>query len=140
MLDERSLYILIPGFRTQQVSLITTLLNTNTYSTLELVQLYNERSDVELHLKHLKNTLGMDILRGKTPDIVRKEIYVYLLACNLLRTLMWEAGTIYGVPPRRFLVKKLPQADKILLVLLSIKEQEVGKLESTGAVTKPIAD
>ncbi|MBP5974043.1 hypothetical protein HW132_15160 [Brasilonema sp. CT11] len=46
-------------------------------------------------------TLGMEILRGKTPHMVRKEIYVYLLAYNLLRSLMWEAGTTYGVPPLR---------------------------------------
>lgn len=81
-------YILIPGFRTKQVSLITTLLDTKTYSTLDIVRLYDERWDVELDLKHLKTTLGMDILRGKTPDIVRKEIWAFLLAYNLLRTLM----------------------------------------------------
>lgn len=92
-------YIAIPGFRTKQVSLITTLLDTDTYSTLDLVRLYGERWDVELDLKHLKSTLGMDILRSKTPEMVRKELYVYLLAYNLLRTLMWEAGTTYGVPP-----------------------------------------
>jgi hypothetical protein len=43
----------------------------------------------------------MDILRSKTPEMVRKEIYVFLLAYNLLRTLMWEAGTSYGVSPLR---------------------------------------
>ncbi len=94
-------YIAIPGFRTQQVSLITTLLDAKAYSTLELVKLYEFRWDVELDLKHLKTTLGMDILRSKTPVMVRKEIYVYLLAYNLLRTLMWEAGTTYGVLPLR---------------------------------------
>ncbi len=92
-------YIAIPGFRTQQVSLITTLLDVETYSTLELVKLYELRWDVELDLKHLKTTLGMDILRSKSPEMVRKEIYVYLLAYNLLRTLMWEAGTTYGTLP-----------------------------------------
>jgi hypothetical protein len=94
-------YIAIPGFRTQQVSLITTLLDAKAYSTLELVKLYEFRWDVELDLKHLKTTLGMDILRSKTPAMVRKEIYVYLLAYNLLRSLMWEAGTVYGVLPLR---------------------------------------
>ena len=59
-------YVSIPGFRTQQVSLITTLLDTQTYPTLEIVQLYGYRWDVELDLKHLKTTLGMEVLRGKT--------------------------------------------------------------------------
>ena len=94
-------YIVIPGFRTQRVSLITTLLDTTTYSTLEIAGLYGQRWDVELDLRHLKTTLGMDILRCKTPSMVRKEIYVYLLAYNLLRSLMWQAGTTYGTPPLR---------------------------------------
>ena len=94
-------YIVIPGFRTQRVSLITTLLDKTTYSTLAIVGLYGQRWDVELDLRHLKTTLGMDILRCKTPSMVRKEIYVYLLAYNLLCGLMWSAGTTYGTPPLR---------------------------------------
>jgi hypothetical protein len=94
-------YISIPGFRTQQVSLITTLLDTTIYSNLKIIELYGKRWDVELNLNHLKTTLGMEILRGKTPQMVRKEIYVFLLAYNLLRGLMWEAGTTYGTPPLR---------------------------------------
>ena len=94
-------YIVIPGFRTQQVSLITTLLDKATYSTLEIVGLYGKRWDVELDLRHIKTTLGMDILRCKTPSMVRKEIHVYLLAYNLLRSLMWQAGATYNTPPNR---------------------------------------
>jgi hypothetical protein len=48
----------------------------------------------------------MDVLRSKTPEMVRKELYVYLLAYNLLRSLMWEAGTTYGVPPLRLSMQK----------------------------------
>lgn len=94
-------HTIIPGFRTQQVSLITTLLDTQTYPTLEIVRLYEHRWDIELDLRHLKTTLGMDILRCKTPQMVGKELYVDLLADNLLRTLMWSAGTTYSVPPLR---------------------------------------
>ncbi|WP_375467167.1 IS4 family transposase [uncultured Nostoc sp.] len=65
-------YIVIPGFRTQRVSLITTLLEPATYLTLEIVELYGKRWDVELDLRHLKTTLGMDVLRCKTPSMVRK--------------------------------------------------------------------
>ncbi|WP_414588555.1 transposase [Scytonema sp. PCC 10023] len=76
-------------------------LDAETYSTLQLVGLYDERWDVELNFKHLKTTLGMEILRGKTPQMVSKEIYIYLLAYNLPLSLMWKAGTTYGVPPLR---------------------------------------
>ena len=98
-------YIPSPGYRTKYVTLVTTLLDTEVYPTTEIMRLYGQRWDVELDLKHLKTTLGMDILRGKTPEMVRKEIYVYLLAYNLLRTLMWEAGTIYKVAPLRLSIQ-----------------------------------
>ncbi|WP_199327120.1 transposase [Nostoc sp. FACHB-888] len=94
-------HIVIPGFRTQQVSLITTLLDKVTYSTLEIVGLYGKRWDVELDLRYVKTTLGMDILRCKTPSMIRKEIHIYLLAYNLIRSLMWSAGTTYNTPPNR---------------------------------------
>lgn len=93
--------IAIPGFRTKQVTLITTLLDSEAYPSLKLIKLYGFRWDVELDLKHLKTTLGMEILRGKTPQMVRKELYAYLLAYNLLRTVMWQAGTTHCVNPLR---------------------------------------
>lgn len=101
VLREVHYYIAIPGFRTKQVRLITTLLDAVEYPIGELMRLYESRWEVELDLKHLKSTLGMDILRGKTPEMVRKELYAYLLAYNLLRTVMWSAGTTYGVNPLR---------------------------------------
>ncbi|WP_072207791.1 transposase [Mastigocoleus testarum] len=64
-------------------------------------KLYGKRWHAEIDLKHIKTTLGMDILRCKTPSMVRKEIYVYLLAYNLLRSLMWSAGTTHATPPLR---------------------------------------
>lgn len=101
ILREVHYVIAIPGFRSQQVSLITTLLNSDDYPTLKLIELYEKRWDVEVNLKHLKTSLGMDILRGQTPGMVRKEIYVYLLAYNLLRSLMWESATTHGIEPLR---------------------------------------
>ena len=98
-------HIVIPGFRTQRVSLITTLLDPTVYPTLEILKLYGERWNVELNLKHLKTTLGMEVLRCKTPSMVRKELYVYLLAYNLLRSLMWSAGTTYSTHPLRLSVQ-----------------------------------
>lgn len=135
-------YILIPGFRTQQVSLITTLLDTETYPTLEIVKLYGERWEVEVNLKHLKTTLGMEVLRCKTPAMVRKELYVYLLAYNLLRTLMWLSGTTYGVPPlglslqatRHHLENFIPQ----MLAISGVKRHHIYQTLLKIIVHKPI--
>ncbi|RAM48971.1 MAG: hypothetical protein C6Y22_24965 [Hapalosiphonaceae cyanobacterium JJU2] len=82
-------------------SLISTLLDTKVYSTIDIIRLYDKRWEVEVNLKHLKISMGMDILRGKTPKMVRKEIWAFLLAYNLIRTLMWSAGTKGGVSPLR---------------------------------------
>ena len=94
-------YICIPGYRTKEVTLITTLLDAKAYPIKELLRIYELRWDVELDLKHIKITLGMDVLRVKTPEMARKEIYAYLLAYNLLRTVMWQAGTESGINPLR---------------------------------------
>lgn len=51
----------------------------------ELKALYKKRWDVELNFRHLKTTLGMNILRAKTPAMCRKELWTYLLAYNLIR-------------------------------------------------------
>lgn len=107
----------IPGFRTQSVSILTTLLDTKSFPTAAITQLYRQRWDVELDFRHLKTSLGMDILRSKTPDMIRKEIYAFLLVYNLLRGLMFEAGTTYDTPPlklslqgtRHHLINFLPQ-------------------------------
>ena len=94
-------YICIPGWRTKEVTVITTLLDAQVYPVKELVKIYEFRWDVELDLRHIKTSLGMDILRGKTPEMVRKEIYVHLLAYNLLRTVMWQAGITHAVDSLR---------------------------------------
>lgn len=98
-------YIPSPGYRTKYVTLVTTLLDPKVYPTTEIMRLYGQRWDVELDLKHLKTTLDMDVLRGKTPKMVRKEIYAHLLAYNLLRTVMWEAGTLHQVDPLRLSIQ-----------------------------------
>lgn len=129
---EINYYIIIPGFRTQQVSLITTLLDTKTYPTLEFVALYGLRWNVEVDLKHLKTTLGMDVLRCKTPQMVRKELYVYLLAYNLLRTLMWQAGTAYGVPPLRLSLQRTRHhLDNFTRLLLDCSEAKYLQIYQT---------
>ena len=53
---------------------------------LSSLNFINGVGSLELNLRHVKTTLGMKMLRGKTPDMVRKEIYVHLMAYNLLRT------------------------------------------------------
>ena len=98
------------GWRTQSVIVVTTLLDPKAYPKVQLADLYGLRWQVEVNLDHIKTTLGMEMLHGKTPDMVRKEIYVHLMVYNLLRTLMWKAGKQHGVSPLRLSVQGARQS------------------------------
>jgi len=93
------------GFRTETIILVTTLLDPKAYPKAELEQLFGLRWQVELDLRHLKTTMNMEFLKAESPQMVRKEIYAHLLAYNLIRTLMWEAGMRHGVDPLRISFK-----------------------------------
>ncbi len=80
------------GFRPIDVYLFTTLLNRDEFPASDLVALYGERWNVELDLRHVKTTLDMERLDGKSVDLVRKELYLGLTAYNLLRGLMGIAA------------------------------------------------
>jgi putative transposase len=88
------------GFRTKQVTLVTTLTNAKRYSREELGALYRQRWHVELDLRSLKVTMHLEDLRGQTPAMVRKEIWAHLLAYNLIRRTMAAAAIKHECQPR----------------------------------------
>jgi hypothetical protein len=89
------------GLRTRTVTLVTTLLDPEKYSAAELARLYGLRWQVETNLKHLKQTLGMDILRCETVEGVLKELTLFVMIYNLVRRVMWEAACQQDVEPDR---------------------------------------
>jgi DDE family transposase len=88
------------GFRTRSVVVVTTLLDPEQANKEELASLYRARWNNELDLRSIKVVLQMDLLRCKTPDLVRKEVWAHVLAYNLIRTVMAQAAAREGVPPR----------------------------------------
>ncbi len=95
----------VPGFRTETIVIVTTLLNPQTFPASAFAELYRKRWAVELYLRHLKTTMGMDVLRCKTPEMVDKELYMHLIAYNLVRAIMLEAATAYAVHLERLSFK-----------------------------------
>jgi len=85
----------VKGFRVRQYDLVTTLLDEQTYSADDLAELYFRRWAVELFFRHIKTTMGMEMLRCKTPKMVRKELRMFIIAHNLIRSLMQEAASLY---------------------------------------------
>jgi Transposase DDE domain len=95
--------------RAEQFKVVTTILDTSIDGG-QIGGLYERRWDGEVDIRSIKSTMKMDILRCKTPEMVEKEIWVYLLAYNLLRTIMAVAASANGVEPREISFKGAKQA------------------------------
>lgn len=103
----RMVHILVqvPGFRVQSFVLVTTLTNLDDWPAEKLGRLYFRRWAVELFFRDIKITMGMDVLRCKTPLMVRKEIIMHAIAYNCIRGLMQHAAALYHLPVERISFK-----------------------------------
>lgn len=90
-----------PGWRTRDVTLVTTLLDPVRYPAEEIARLYGARWSIENNLRCLKRTMGMNVLRCKSVEGVHKEMAVYALVYNLVRLVMLDAAGRQGVEPSR---------------------------------------
>jgi hypothetical protein len=86
--------------RTRVLVIVTTLLDATKYPACALGDLFRQRWHAELDLRSIKTTMGMEMLRTKTPDMVRKEVGMHLLAYNLIRGVMAEAARSRDILPR----------------------------------------
>ena len=93
------------GFRSQQIVLVTTLLDPVLYPAEELKAVYLRRWKIELCLRDLKTTLGLEALRCKSPAMARKELHTYLIAHNLMRSIMLHAALRHDTPIERLSFK-----------------------------------
>lgn len=89
--------------------LVTSFLNPREVCKREIGNLFLRRWNVELDLRNIKTTLGMDRLSCKTPEMCEKELWVYMLAYNLIRLLMAEAAVQAGALPRQLSFKHTVQ-------------------------------
>lgn len=89
---EVKILVAVKGFRTQTYVIVTTLLDPVLYPPSALAELYFLRWSVELRFRDIKCTLGLDILRCKSPAMVQKELWMQVIAHNLIRALMLQAA------------------------------------------------
>jgi hypothetical protein len=89
-----------PGFRTKVFVVVTSLLDPEVFPRSELAGLYRARWHAELDIRTIKQTLRMDVLRCKTPAMVRKEIWGHFLVYDLIRGVMAESARRHGLRPR----------------------------------------
>lgn len=90
-----------PGCRVDSLVVVTTLSDAKQYPREDIVELYHKRWLVEIDIAAIKVTLGMDILRCKTPAMVRREMWTCLLAYNLIRKTMLQAAERNQLSPRQ---------------------------------------
>ena len=88
-----------PGIRTESFVVVTTLADAAEYAKDDIAELYHTRWQAELDIRAIKITMGMDILRCKTPEMVRREMWTCLLAYNLIRQTMLQSARKAGVSP-----------------------------------------
>lgn len=85
--------------RTREIVVATTLLDPCRYPKSEIAALYRLRWHAELDLRALKQTMHMEILRCKTPEMLHKELWGHFLAYNLLRTVLAQAAEAHEREP-----------------------------------------
>src|SRR5829696_2653825 len=91
----------VPGYRVREITLVTTLLDAAAYPAEALADLYFRRWQVEINFRHIKSSMKMDVLRCETVEGVLKELAVFALAYNLVRSAMVDAARLQGVAPDR---------------------------------------
>jgi putative transposase len=120
VLTIREVYVVVHqrGFRTRNLVVATTLLDAHKYQAVAIAKLYHRRWQAELNLRSLKTVMQMDHLRCKTPHRVRNELYMHLVAYNLIRKVMAIAAAKAGVEPWTVSFKGTLQTLARLLPLL----------------------
>jgi hypothetical protein len=89
------------GFRPQEIIVATSLVDVESDSHDDIADLYHERWHAELDIRAIKQTLRMKTLTCKTPEMVRKELWMHFLGYNAIRRLMADAARTKGLCPRQ---------------------------------------
>lgn len=95
----------VRGFRTQSVIVVTSLLDEKAFPDSAIAELYARRWQVELHFRQIKTNLSLDVLRGLSPNMIERELWMHAIAYNLVRALLLEASLTHDVPIERLSFK-----------------------------------
>jgi len=100
-LREIRFHVTVPGRRVETLTVVTSLTDADAYPPEEIATLYGYRWNAELDIRDIKQTLGLDHVRCKRPNMVRRELWVTLLAYNLIRKLIATAAAVHEKQPRQ---------------------------------------
>ncbi len=113
------------GFRSKEITLVTTLLDSSVYTLPELAKLFRKRWEIETNFRHVKTTMGMEVLKCKTVEGVLRELHAFALVYNLIRQVMLKAAGQQAVDVNRISfidalrwMKSAAMADCLLLLIV----------------------
>ncbi len=98
---ELSYSIETPGYRTEKITLVTTLLDSELFTKDDLSDLYLIRWRIEVNFRDLKTTMGLDILKCKTVDGISKELTIFAMIYNMVMSIRYRAAQLMDAPPSR---------------------------------------
>lgn len=124
MIRECRVQVKQSGFRVQSLIIATTLLDADEFTKDDLATLYRVRWQAELDLRSLKETLQMRVLRCKTPELVRKELWTHILAYNLIRTIAAQAASKHGLEPRSISFKGTVQTLEAFQPVIALQGED----------------
>lgn len=134
LVRELRVRVAVKGFRVRTLDVVTTLLDPQEYPREELAQTFRYRWHVELDIRSIKCVMQLDVLRCKTPAMLRKELWFSLLAYNLIRTVIADAAAKHHVPIREISFKGAKQVLEALRVLLPAVDAETAERLYTVAL------
>jgi hypothetical protein len=141
LVRETRYHVEVPGFRVQEVTLVSTLLDAEEFPASELARLYGWRWRIETNLRHLKITMRLDVLKCRTVDGVCKELAVFALVYNLVRMVMQAAARVLEVPIERIsfidAMRWLASGGRIPLVNLIVNADRSNRYEPRVRKRRP---
>lgn len=117
-----------PGFRVESFVVVTTLVDAKQYTRDDIAALYRQRWMAELDIRAIKESLGLDFLRAKSPAMVRKELWTGVLAYNLIRQTMAQSALEHGVSPRQLSFTAAMQQVAATWCLLPLADDQLALL------------
>ncbi len=143
-LRELNVQVQEAGFRVESFVVVTTLVDARKYPRDDIADLYRKRWMAELDIRAIKESMGLDILRCKSPEMVRKELWAGLLTYNLIRHTIAQAALQHGVSPRQLsftaALQKLAAAWCVLPLVEPCLVESLGKAYMQHVAANQVGD
>jgi hypothetical protein len=127
------------GYRPGSVTLVTTLLDAQAYPAQEIAELYARRWKIELWFRDIKTSMGVEVLRCQSPEMVHKELEMFFIAYNLIRCLMAQAATIHDAALDRLSFKGTVDAVRQFSVAIARARSKKKQRQLVGKMLEAIA-